>query len=157
MLKKVGTCVYVHKSNLGEMINKCFSKEDLSYLKNAFYKYIELEEELDAPIPDIIKYDTKSHNMTFIHCPSWDELNEPIVGLSCCVHPDGIYKFTKGGTKVYHHKWMFVADNYTGFDIQKSKERSKQIEAIPNIKSLKSKIGNVKFWEQLLKENGMEV
>ena len=52
---------------------------------------------------------------------------------------------------------MFVADNYTGFDIQKSKERSKQIEAIPNIKSLKSKIGNAKFWEQLLKENGMEV
>lgn len=42
MLKKVGTYVYVHKSNLGEMINKCFSKEDLSYLKNAFYKYIEI-------------------------------------------------------------------------------------------------------------------
>ena len=97
MLKKVGTCVYAHKSNLGEMIHKYFSKEDLSYLKNAFYKYIELEKELDAPIPDIIKYDTKSHNMTFIHCPSWDELNEPIVGLSCCIHPD-----TSTPQHVYH-------------------------------------------------------
>lgn len=157
MYKKVGTCVYVHKSNLDEMVNKIVPKEDLPYLKNAFQKYIELQCTILFPICDVIKYNLKTHNMTFIHCPSWDDLYEPIVGVSVCVHPDGTYKITKGGTQVYHHKWMFVADDYKGFDIEKAKERSKQIETIPNIKSFKNKIGNVKFWCELCKKNGLEV
>ena len=60
---------------------------------------------------------------------------------------------------VYHHKWMFVADDYKGFDVQASKERSTWWETHPVVikhmqedKYFKSRIGLNGFWNNVLKE-----
>ena len=58
---------------------------------------------------------------------------------------------------MYHNKWQFVSSNYTGFDVEESKKRTKEWNSIPNIKSMKSKIGNVDFWHNLLREYNLSI
>ena len=66
---------------------------------------------------------------------------------------------TPGGLVIYHHKWMFVDDDYNGFDIQESKRRSSLWrDAIDkyaeqnNIKkrTISSRIGKQNYWFELL-------
>lgn len=45
---------------------------------------------------------------------------------------------------IYHHKWLFVDDNYPGFDVEESKERSAAWMALPDVD--KSLIGRASYW-----------
>ena len=86
--------------------------------------------------------------------------DEEIVRISTGAHS---FYWYIGKTKrpkkqqVYHNKWQFVSENYKGFDVEKSKERTKQWNAIPNIKALKCKIGYKDFWYELLNENNLSI
>ena len=151
-MKKVGYAFYVHKSNLNELLNAVSEEErnHIVYVIDIAKLYLFLEF-------DIVKYDRKTSNVSLISCPTWDDVNEPIVGDSYCFNSDLSYKVIKGGTKVYHNKWQFVSEDYKGFNIEKSKERTRQWNSIPNIKELKCKVGYKDFWYQLLKENNMPI
>ena len=151
-MKKVGYAFYVHKSNLNELFNIVSEEErnHIVYVIDIAKLYLFLEF-------DIVKYDRKTGNVSLISCPTWDDVNEPIVGDSYCFNSDLSYKVIKGGTKVYHNKWQFVSPNYTGFDVEESKKRTKEWNSIPNIKSMKSKIGNVDFWHNLLREYNLSI
>jgi len=46
---------------------------------------------------------------------------------------------------IYHHKWLFVADDYGGFDVDESKRRSLAWMSLPDID--KSRIGRKSYWE----------
>jgi len=46
---------------------------------------------------------------------------------------------------IYHHKWLFVADNYQGFDVAASKQRSELWMKLPDVD--RSRIGRKSFWE----------
>lgn len=148
LVKKVGYAVYAHKSNIKEFLEN-IPTEDLSFVCSIL--------SLDFCEYDIVKYDKKTGNVSLIRCSTWNSLNEPIVEDSFCFNTDYSYKVIKGGTKVYHNKWMFVSEDYKGFDVNKAKERTKIWNSIPNIKQYKSKIGNVGFWYKLLKENNIEI
>ena len=50
---------------------------------------------------------------------------------------------------------MFVSSDYKGFDIETAKQRTKLWNSIPDIKKHKSKIGNKKYWNELLQKNNI--
>lgn len=155
-MKKVVTSIYSHVSDLGNFILGCANKSPKFH--EDFKKSCEIfnEQFADKINVVIIKYNYNTGAVSFISCPTFDTLNEPIIGDAICINPrKNTTHFIKGGNKVYHHKWMFVNSHYKGFDIKASKERSKVIEAIPEIKSLKNKIGGKEFWWELLNKHGI--
>ena len=177
MIKKVAGNYYTHCSNLNELEYELCgfngTNQKLHYLQT-FQKYIK------SIISDIhnanyvLKYNTKNDNITICEVSGWDtnqimtkELHEPIIitTTKCVPISTGAHSFywyidkTKRPKKqqVYHNKWQFVSEDYKGFDIEKSKERTKQWNSIPNIKKLKCKIGYKDYWYDLLKENNMPI
>ena len=146
MIKKVGYALYTHKSNLNELYMK-LNKEDINRLNHIL--------EINTFPYEIIKFDRG--NISLIECDTWNILNEPIVGDSHLYKLDGTIKLIKGNKMVYHSKELFVNSNYDGFDINKAKQRTIEWNNIPNIKSLKNKIGYKDFWYKLLEENNIEI
>ena len=177
MIKKVAGNYYTHCSNLNELEYELCgfdgTNQKLTYLQS-FQKHIE------SIIPDIkqanyvLKYNTKNDNITICEVSGWDtnqemnkELYEPIIITitKCTPVHSGAHSFywyigkTKKRNKqqVQHNKWQFVSEDYKGFDIEKSKERTRQWNSIPNIKALKCKIGYKDFQYELLNENNLSI
>jgi hypothetical protein len=101
----------------------------------------------------IIKYNRQTRSVSFIKSPDWDMSPEPIVGDCLLVKSDMTMKLIRGRDQIYHHKWMFVDKDYTGFNIEQSKARSKMLE--PIIRDNSSRIGYQKFWKKLLTDNNI--
>lgn len=126
--KSIGGCVYVHKAYAEEVApNLALYKDLLSH----------------APLFDIVKFKLRSKDISFISCPNFDTEDEPQV-ISSCSHKSKPWKAPASGV-IYHHKWLFVKDDYEGFDVEASKERSRRWMALPDIDY--SRIGNKRYWE----------
>lgn len=97
---------------------------------------------------DVIKYNKKTGETSFISSPDFDTADEPIIGDSYKVTPEGEITFRKQSAdpEIYHHKWLMVTDTYPGFDVAESMERSKEWLRIPNIDF--SRIGRKSYWEK---------
>ena len=97
---------------------------------------------------DVLTYDVKTGNITFTQSPDFDTASEPTVGDQMLVKQDGtIRKFKAiGDPWIYHHKWLMVNDDYRGFDVEESKQRSLDWMALPDIDY--SRIGKRSFWEK---------
>lgn len=106
---------------------------------------------------DVVKIDRINNNVSFIQAHQWNELDEPIAGDSLIVYPNGtikIHKMSKNDPLIYHHKWTFVGDDYTGFDPRESFERSERWITNPALQELmgdpnekfSSKIGRLSYW-----------
>jgi len=96
----------------------------------------------------IVKFNPATCDVSFIFSPDWDtSAHESIVGDGYLVREDGTTRLNRQHKDpwIYHHKWMFVADDYAGFDVERSKQRSKQWTSLPNIN--KSKIGKLSYWK----------
>lgn len=110
----------------------------------------------------IIKISPRSREggVTFCYSPDWKIATEPECGLMVGVAGlDGI-SATIRVTKppkipyIYHHKWMFVADNYAGFNVAKAKKWSELWENHPVVRALMAdksehfrlKIGKKDYW-----------
>lgn len=143
MYKKVVYSIYVHKSNLKEL-ERLIGQDDLeSILKISKY----LPEHFSY---DIIKFDTKNRKVSFINSDKWDEEREPIVGDSYSTYLSNInLKLYRSRGQIYHHKWMFVSDDYKGFNIEESKKWSELWES-KVAKNEKNKIGYRDKWHEIL-------
>ena len=145
-MKKVSKNYYVHRSDFTSLLPLMDSYEKMSLLSwgiSYLYTY--------GFAWDVCKYNFHSETFTFIHCPTWDTLYEPIVGEQYLFKEYGESPILKeGGKQVYHQKHLFVADDYEGFDIQISEERTALLEIIPWYRENKSKIGNRIVWEDFL-------
>ena len=94
---------------------------------------------------NIIKWDIKKDLLTFVNSPDFDTADEPVAGDYVAIKADGTVR--KGSTKsIWHHKWLWVKDDYKGFDVEESYRRSEAWLTIPMIEF--SKIGNKAFWEK---------
>jgi hypothetical protein len=131
--KEIGGAVYVHKfyeNVLPEAVRKAksFVAEDFAYT--------------------VIKYSIKDETASFIVCDDFDTADEPTVGEACTVKSTGAVTTRKASADpwIYHHKWLFVSDDYTGFDVSKSKARSAQWLVLPNVDF--RRIGKKSFWEE---------
>lgn len=104
----------------------------------------------------IVKYDGATQNISFLHSPNWDTAEEPLMDVGISVSPTGETKVRKSNT-LYHQKWQMVGDDYTGFDVEKSKKRTAAYQdAIRKLVKKKgvhpreyySRIGNPEFWRR---------
>lgn len=150
MIKKVGDCWYVAKSNRQELFDK--ANDPRLKLKvlgmDGLYSY------------QVIKYNRKKRTVSLIQSPDWYEANEPTVGDSLVFDLDTddmeckSVKARKNNPQIYHSKWMMVGE-HPGFDVEAAKERTKQWSSIPFLD--KKRIGNKNYWIEVLKANGLEV
>lgn len=119
--KLVGDQVYVHK-NYTHHIFPIGTLTDSILKSHGFSKY------------NCIMWNKKTNAIRFDEAPDFDTAREPHVGK---------YLYTYGGTcvtrigysnAIWHHKWLWVMDDYAGFNVAESKHWSeKWLSKIPEI------------------------
>lgn len=134
--KYIGGTIYVHRQYEDVIPN-------ISDIKKA------LKKDIGDFKYNVVAYDGAGSKARFIEAKDFDTADEPTVGNYI------IYDFKNGVTKhgttdtIYHHKWLFVKDDYKGFNVQQSYDRSARWLAIPDINF--SKIGHKKYWKEITK------
>lgn len=139
--KDIGGFTYFHK----QYINQFPDVED-----NILQKSLLLPNDFKY---NTIKYNRKNGEVSFINSPDFDTSDEPISKDSYTVKGDGTLKYYNPKTPaIWHHKWLWVMDDYKGFDVDESKKRSvfwnKELENHPD-KRIRSRIGSKKIWDEL--------
>ena len=76
-----------------------------------------IKDELD-PVYNIIRYNRLTKELCLINCPNFDTENEPTIKFVWNVTKDVLTKYDNNNPMIYHHKWMFVKDDYKGFDVE---------------------------------------
>jgi hypothetical protein len=96
----------------------------------------------------VVKHNETNDNYSFIHCPDFDTAPEPATADYAVVKSDGSVKIHAGlaDPYIYHHKWLFVAVDYKGFDVEASVQRSIAWMSIADID--KSLIGRASYWNE---------
>jgi hypothetical protein len=94
----------------------------------------------------IVKVHRRTGAVSFIHSPDFDTAPEPTVGEICIVRPEGKLQTRRqlSDPYIYHHKWLFVADDYAGFDVEGSKRRSEQWLSLQGVD--RRRIGRRSYW-----------
>jgi hypothetical protein len=139
--KTVGSKVYIHKSYAHLVVGKAeiLNAEMIAGITSKDYT--------------CIRYDKKNNDIAFQKSPDFNTADEPTVGKTITVKADGDVRISlpkKNNPQIWHHKWMWVGDNFSGFDVEASKARSELWE--PHVsKEEKRKIGYRDFWN-LIKE-----
>ena len=139
--KKMGSCIYVHLSS-----EHVLPFDRLKLAKDSLVSGLDLE---SAPPYQVVRYDVKSGDFAFIESEDFDVAAEPSVGNSYLVRKDGSVSISKKkeNTKIYHHKWQFVAQDYDGFNVSESIARSiLWKEIVGKDRSVSSRIGYSKYW-----------
>lgn len=98
-----------------------------------FKEFFEAEEAVQKKYPlfqyECVSYNLRTKEIRFEACPYFDRDEEPVI--NSCV----LYNSKQKRIKIYDygetikHKWMLVKDDYTGFNVQASYNRSKTQEA----------------------------
>jgi hypothetical protein len=139
--KKIQNTIYVHKDyeKTLDFANKEISKAK-KILGSKLKKYT------------AIRVNIKSKDIAFIYSPNFDIADEPIVGKSILVKFDGSVTITpqRKNPQIWHHKWMWVEDDYKGFDVEESKKRS-ELWNDKVSKEERRKIGYKSFWDKIRK------
>lgn len=141
--KYIGGNLYVHK-NYTEVFSESYNVA-LNYLKD------------NAPnfVFDIVKFNQEKNTYSFISSPDFDTKDEPTVGDSIQIDSSGNLKLTKQkkDPQIYHHKWSFVKNDYSGFSVENSIKRSIEWKSVlGKNKELSSKIGTSSFWNETLEK-----
>ncbi|HJP08339.1 MAG TPA: hypothetical protein QF882_12895, partial [Arenicellales bacterium] len=105
--KKIGGELYVHKSSENVIPNLESFKSKLP--KDFTY--------------DIVKHNSKDDIVSFIKSPNWNTVDEPLATTGLKVLSNGTTK-ELNINQIYHHKWLFVKNDYKGFDVEESIKRS---------------------------------
>ncbi len=98
---------------------------------------------------NIVKYNFKSNEMSFIFSPNFNESYYPIVVSSLKLYNDLTSKirYFKNNPPIYHQRWKFVKSNYQGFDIQLDKKFCRLWENVPGLDSMR--YGRIDHWENI--------
>ena len=134
--KEIGGCVYAHRLYEKQFPNINQAKAKLP----STFKY------------HVVKFNMRNGYFTFIQSTDFNTNHEPSVQETATVNlnpkgSDWTVRLRNSAGWIYHHKWMFVADDYKGFSVRASKKRSEAWTALPNID--KSRIGQRNFWDAL--------
>lgn len=152
MLKKVGSCLYAHKTNVKELINRVTDDQDVIAMITIVDSTTENEWDYA-----VIKYDKEKHTMSLIKSDDWFTSNEPVVGdswrfdLRELTHKRVVAR--KENPQIYHSKWMFMPDDYDEAWMTNAMNRTEQWNKIPNLD--KKRIGNQNYWFKILDENNI--
>ena len=138
--KQMGSKIYFHKSVWDRIVPKDVWDRALNVLE--FYRmHISCFQTVcyDLKQPHIVRFDT---------CPGFNLHEEPMVGRMCFVDVNAGIVTEKYNHQIYHHKWLWVTEDYAGFDVQESYEWSKLwLSKLPETAS-----GRPYLWEEQLKK-----
>lgn len=97
-------------------------------------------------IYSVIKFTIATRAVSFVSSPDFDAAPEPSLGDILSVATDGTATYRKqpADPYIYHHKWLFVADDYAGFNVAASKLRSAAWLALDGVD--KTRIGRRSYW-----------
>ena len=156
MVKKVVNCIYVHKSNVAELL---MNIKELDWRRRVELCIAEYKGTYT-----VVKYDKVKHTLSFIWSPDWNTANEPIVGdsrvfdLNTGLHiaemQSKVVRMCRN-PKIYHNKWQFVGSDYKGFDIEAAKRRTELWNSVRELRENKSRIGNRNYWYAMLDKYGI--
>ena len=71
-----------------------------------------------------VMYDWAEKSIRADEAPDFDSAREPHVGRTLRVAPGGEPGWGRSDS-IWHHKWLWVADDYAGFDVEESREWSR--------------------------------
>ena len=130
--KEIGGSVYLHRSyenRFGDVV--LAAKENLP----------------DGFSYEVVKYDYRTNSVSFVQCKDFDTTPEPTVGEIVTVDAEGHVRRRQQSrdSEIYHHKWLFVADDYDGFDVRQSRQRSLSWMALDGVD--RKRIGRKSYWE----------
>lgn len=111
--KQVGSRLYVHRNYANEVIPNNILKIAANKLKEIYptFKF------------NSIMWDKTANIIRFDESPDFDTAREPHVGKYIAIFPNG--NFREGySNNIWHHKWLWVKDNYRGFNVEESKKWS---------------------------------
>jgi len=129
--KLIGGSLYLHRNYVTDLPNDIRKMVQDAEVNIEGFKY------------NTLKINLSDGSVTFINSPDFDTAQEPTVGQYRIVK-DGKVKDGKSNS-IWHHKWLWVKNDYTGFDVMDSFERSRKYLQM-DIDF--SRIGNKDFWEK---------
>jgi hypothetical protein len=94
-----------------------------------------------------LKISTDSNTVVFMHSPDFDTAAEPVAGNWCRVDPDAGELKVGHTSNIWHHKWLWVMDDYDGFDVDASFQRSQDWLELEGVDMFR--IGNPKYWDTI--------
>lgn len=144
--KRVGSKIYVHKNYALDVVptDVLWGAQDILHTYEPGFSF------------NCICYDLKNPNVIrFDEAPRFDTDREPYPGIMYTVDVSRIdegercYKVGYSDA-IWHHKWLWCANDYQGFDVQASYEWSRHwLSQLPEVAS-----GSLHKWnEQLQKYN----
>ena len=156
-MKKIGGNMYIHISQRKNLDTNL--RDKVRVAENILRKKIKDMKIVMQVAVIKIGYRENDNKVSFILSPNFDTQREPEVGDAYMVDIEKKeVKLTKSKGQIYHHKWMFVDDAYTGFDVEASKKWSEKWEStMPRDKQIKSRIGYKKYWNEYLEKYNLEV
>lgn len=113
--KEIGGDIYFHR-NYAELIvpeNILQPAEQMLYQEYPEFNY------------NCIRYSLKTQVVSFQEVPDFDTAREPKVGDYINVYPDGAIK-AGHSEYIFHHKWLWVPNDYSRFDVPQSWEWSRK-------------------------------
>lgn len=141
--KHIGGFLYIHKDYINELPEPVIAVIDMCKVQLRKSGFCE-----EADGYNIIKVSTADKKISFIECKDFDYDDEPTIGNYITLGSETSFKCIKrNSNSIYHHKWLFVKDDYTGFDVEESFQRSKKWIALPSINY--SRIGSKSYWETI--------
>ena len=145
--KRVGNNVYMHSNYIGLL------PEESRKLIASTLDSLNSEESGWS----IVKYNTKTEDFSLIKSTDFDTANEPRIEKSVKYNKaTGVLGTPRTGSTVYHHKWLFVDNDYKGFDVEQSMLRTDEInKKMDELNINRSTIGSVNNWNAILNNMGM--
>ena len=119
--KEIGGDIYFHKDYADDIINTWIWEGAKAALEHK-YPYFEY---------NCIRYSPDTGEISFQEVPDFDTSREPVVGdyITVLYDPEtDTAEFKKPGHSnyIFHHKWAWVENDYTGFDVADSWNWSKR-------------------------------
>lgn len=111
--KKVGSSIYVHREYASLVVPGKLLKTATAIANEASFQFT------------CIKYDTLTSVVRFDEAPNFDTAREPTVGKMLTISRDGTAIVSRTSA-IWHHKWMWVLDDYSGFGVPESYAWSKR-------------------------------
>ena len=138
--KRVGSKIYFHKSAWDKIVPEdVWKKANNILMVNC----------LSPGLFNTVCYDlNQQHVVRFDICEGFDTEREPVVGQMVFVNTETRAIWNKYNQQIYHHKWLWCAEDYDGFNVYESYEWSKTwLGKLPEVAS-----GYPHKWEDQLKK-----
>lgn len=139
--KEIHGCIYVHRNYMEEVIPRDILEKALKNLGRWYWYYIQ-----PPPSFNTVVYNLSDNSIRFDSSTNFDIDREPCANKFFKVFTNG--NVILGHTKsIWHHKWLWVKDDYSGFNVKESYNWSKTW-----LGKITSPSGSASIWKNQLKK-----